>query len=124
LRVDDDLLDDDKAAPGDALSIVRCGFLADEMVELYLGGNRIRQLTADDDGCVSATVTVPEAPGKKLTVALYAPKSKEGVKARFMVTGQLAATGSKIDGALALGLILLILGAMVVAWVPRRRWLD
>jgi YD repeat-containing protein len=124
LRVDDDLLDDDKAAPGDALSIVRCGFLADEMVELYLGGNRIRQLTADDDGCVSATVTVPEAPGKKLTVALYAPKSKEGVKARFMVTGQLAATGSKIDGALALGLILLILGAMVVAWVPRRRRLD
>jgi hypothetical protein len=46
------------------------------------------------------------------------------VKAQFVVTGQLAATGSKIDGALALGLILLVLGAMVVAWVPRRRRLD
>jgi YD repeat-containing protein len=121
LRVDEGLLDDDEAAPGESLRIERCGFAADEIVELYVGGNQIRQLAADDDGCIETTITVPASPGKKLTVALYAPKSGKGVKARFVVTGQLAATGSNLDGALALALMLLILGAVVVAWVPRRR---
>jgi LPXTG-motif cell wall-anchored protein len=94
---------------------VRCGFLADEVIELYVGGNQIRQLTADNEGCVSTTVTVPAATGKKLTLALYAPKSGEGVKARFVVTGKLAATGSSIDGLVALAFLLLIIGAVIVS---------
>jgi hypothetical protein len=115
LRTDDGLLEDDKADPGESLDIVRCGFLADEVIELYVGGNQIRQLTADNEGCVSTTVTVPAATGKKLTLALYAPKSGEGVKARFVVTGKLAATGSSIDGLVALAFLLLIIGAVIVS---------
>jgi hypothetical protein len=65
-------------------------------------------------------VTTPDAPGKTVTIAVYAPGSKRGARTTIAVSGQLTATGSNLDGPLALAFLLLVVGALIAA-LPRRR---
>jgi YD repeat-containing protein len=118
---DDGLVDgDDKVDAGRPLRVVRCGFAVGEAVDVYVAGNKIKSLSADDKGCISTTVTTPDAPGKTVTIAVYAPGSKRGAKTTIAVSGQLTATGSNLDGPLALAFLLLVVGALIAA-LPRRR---
>jgi LPXTG-motif cell wall-anchored protein len=65
-------------------------------------------------------VTVPDAAGRKIVVALYAPKSKLGAKTTIAVVGSLAATGSDVDDFVVFGFGALLAGALLMS-IPRRR---
>lgn len=112
---DPDLVENNPVRAGSPLVVRRCGFVAAESVRLYVGGNLVRTLTADDDGCVEAEVSTPAAGGRDIVVALYAPSSKRGAMATVRVVTNLVATGSNVDGALAIALLLLIFGAFLVS---------
>ncbi len=120
LDQDENLVADDRVAVGEPISVRRCGFDPGEVVRLYVGGNLIRTTTADKDGCVEEEVAVPEAAGRKIVVALYAPKSKRGAKTTIEVVERLVATGASVDNFVAGGFLALITGACLVA-IPRRR---
>ena len=113
----------DDGAPvdvGETIAIERCGFDDGEVVRLYVAGNLVAVATADEEGCIEEEVTVPDAAGKKIVVAVYAPSSKRGAKMTLEVAATLAATGSDIDDVVAFGFVSLFVGALLAA-VPRRR---
>lgn len=120
LKDDAKLVDEDPVAVGKPVSVRRCGFDPGEIVRLYVGGNLIRTTTADKDGCVEEEAVVPEAAGKKIVIALYAPTSKRGAKTTIEVVARLVATGSSVDDFVAGGFLALMTGACLVA-IPRRR---
>ena len=118
---DPDLVDSDPVRVGSPLVVRRCGFVAGESVRLYVGGNLIRTVSADDKGCVDEKVTAPDADGRDIVVALYAPASKRGAKATVAIAARLVATGSNVDGSLGIGLLLLVFGAFLVSFRRRRQ---
>jgi YD repeat-containing protein len=120
LDEDENLVADGPVAIGKRVSVRRCGFDPGEVVRLYVAGNLVRTTTADKDGCVEEEVVAPEAAGKKIVVALYAPTSKRGAKTTIEVVGRLVATGTGVDDFVAFGFLSLIVGALLAA-VPRRR---
>jgi hypothetical protein len=121
-KLDDDtgMVDEDPAAVGRPITIERCGFVPGEPVKLFVAGNLVRTATADENGCVEEEVTVPDAAGRKIVVALYAPKSKLGAKTTIAVVGSLAATGSDVDDFVVFGFGALLAGALLMS-IPRRR---
>ena len=128
LKDDDGLIADvERESPtkvGQPVVVERCGFRAGELVRLYVGGNLVRAVSANGGGCIEEEVVIPDAPGKTIVIAVYAPGSKTGWKTQVDIAARLVATGGSFGGFLILSLLLLAIGAAVLVLARRRSSLN
>ncbi len=118
---DEKIATPERSAPGQDVTLEKCGFDPGEKVRVYVGSSVVDRAVADSRGCVSIEITIDNSSSGRLEVALYGTTSKTGAKTTLFVDGRLTATGWSQQWWIVFGAVALVLGATVASMSRRRR---
>lgn len=110
---------------GDPTEVAGCGFAPGVSVAISIGSEPVATTTADAQGCISETVTLPNglsAGNHEISATGLNPDGgTHTLSASFTVNGSIAFTGANSSLYAGVGAALLAVGALFIVVTRRRR---